>query len=204
MKPYVLLLPLLAIALILTAAARAQTTGDQSVYFTTYYSNAHLGGPDATVRVINDGDTNANLWASFYVFDDSQEMQECCSCPVTPDGLLSESVQNNLAGNTLTGHVPTRGVIKIISSSVSAGGPASFTNWGNFTNSPAAGLRIWSSHVQRYRTTWGVFDISEAEVAPSNLVPSEEQVMETLCLYINLLGGGGQGVCSCTPEGADF
>jgi hypothetical protein len=80
-----------------------------SFYFVTYYSNSHDGGPDATVPVVNDGDTGANLWASFYVFDDSQEMQECCSCLVTPDGLTSESVQNHLAGNTLTGRVPTRG-----------------------------------------------------------------------------------------------
>ena len=199
MKPYVyLLLSLLAITLVLTAAAPAQTVGDHSYYFVTYYSNANEGGPDATVRVINDGDTGANLWASFYVFDDSQEMQECCSCLVSADGLTSESVQRNLAGNTLTGHVPTRGVIKIISSSVNAGGPT------NFTNTLASGLRIWSTHVQRDEPGSGLFHVSETTAASSNLISSDKQVMETLCLYINLLGGGGQGVCSCTPEDADF
>lgn len=204
MKPHVLLLLLLATALILTGAARAQTTGDHTFYFVTYYSNSMQGAPDATVRVVNDGDTNANLWASFYVFDDSQEMQECCSCPVTPDGLLSESVQKNLAGNTLTSRPTTRGVIKVISSSVSASGPASFGNSANFTNSPAAGLRIWASHVQRSQSTSGTFSISETEVARSNLISSEQAVMETLCLYIHLLGGGSQGVCTCTPEGSNF
>lgn len=199
MKLFVYLLTsLLTITLILTGAAAAQTVGDHSVYFTSYYSNSNTGGPDATVRVINDGDTGANLWASFYVFDDSQEMQECCSCLVTPDGLTSESVQRTLAGNTLTGRLPARGVIKIISSSVNAGGPT------NFTNSPAAGLRVWSSHVQRGEPATGLFHISETEAAPSNLTSSEEQTMETLCLYVNLLGGGGQGVCSCTPEDSDF
>jgi hypothetical protein len=204
MKPYVLLLLVLATALIFNGAARAQITGDHTFYFVTYYSNSMQGAPDATVRVVNDGDTNANLWASFYVFDDSQEMQECCSCPITPDGLLSESVQKNLAGNTLTGRLPTRGVIKIISSSVSAVGPATYGNPKDFSNSPAAGLRVWSSHVQRSQSTSGTFYISETEAARSNLIASEQQVMETLCLYINLLGGGVQGVCSCTPEDADF
>jgi hypothetical protein len=86
----------------------------------------------------------------------------------------------------------------VISSSVNAGGPT------NYTNSPAAGLRIWSRHVQRAQQTTGTFRVSETEAAASNLTSSEEQMMETLCLYVNLLGGGGQGICSCTPEDADF
>jgi len=53
-----LLFPLLAITLMLGGNAFA--TGvevDPSVYFVTYYSNAHtVGAPDATVRIINDGD----------------------------------------------------------------------------------------------------------------------------------------------------
>jgi len=49
---------MLAIALMLGGTALAQNVGDNSVYFTTYYSNANTtGAPDATVRVINDGDT---------------------------------------------------------------------------------------------------------------------------------------------------
>jgi hypothetical protein len=65
---------MLAIALLLGASAFAQ--GDKSVYFTTYYSNANTSGaPDATVRIINDGDTGGTLWAAFYVFDDSQELR---------------------------------------------------------------------------------------------------------------------------------
>ena len=115
MKTYVLLL-FLALMLVFSANAVAQNVGDNSIYFTTYYSNANTNGaPDATVRIINDGDTGANLWASFYVFDDSQELTECCSCVITPDGLLSESVNKNLTANPLTGRLSTRGVIKVLS-----------------------------------------------------------------------------------------
>ena len=123
MKIGTLLFSILAISLMLGIAsgnAVAQNVGDNSTYFTTYYSNANTSGaPDSTVRIINDGDTGGNLWASIYVFDDSQELQECCSCEVTPDGLLSESVNVNLTANALTGKKPTRGVIKVISSSSS-------------------------------------------------------------------------------------
>jgi hypothetical protein len=194
-----LLFPVLAIALLLGGAALAQTIGDNSVYFVTYYSNANTSGaPDQTVRVINDGDTGASLWASFYVLDDNEEMQECCSCEVTPDGLTSESVNSNLTANSLTRYVNQRGAIKVISSSVAAGGPA------NFTNTPAAGLRVWSTHIQRKTPGAGGFHISETLAADSNLASSEKMMVETLCFYINLLAGGNQGVCSCTPKDQDF
>lgn len=192
--------PVLAIALLFGGSALAQNAGDNSTYFVTYYSNAQQGGgvPDGTVRVINDGDTGASLWASFYTFDDSQEMTECCSCEVTPDGVLSQSVDLNLAGNPLTGRLSTRGVIKVISSSVAAGGRA------NYTNTPTPGLRVWSTHVQRFTSTAGPYNTTEAPAADSNLASGEEWMLETLCFYINLLGGSHQGVCNCTPEDSDF
>src|SRR5271167_3929801 len=88
---------MLAIALMLGGNALAQNVGDSSVFSVSYYSYANTtGAPDSTVRVINDGETGVgsagDLWAAFYVFDDSQELQDCCACVVTPDGLLSESV----------------------------------------------------------------------------------------------------------------
>ncbi len=114
---------MLAIALLMgiagSALAQSATVkGDNSIYFVSYFSNNVAAAPDATVRFINDGDTGGNLWAAFYVFDDSQELTECCACQITPDGLLSESVKTQLTAAPLTGKVPTRGVIKVISSCV--------------------------------------------------------------------------------------
>ena len=198
---------ILAMTLILSGTALAQ--GDNSVYFVTYYSNANTSGaPDATVRAINDGDTGANLWASIYVFDDSQELNECCSCAITPDGVLSEDVNLNLTSNTLTGRIPKRGVIKIISSTVQATGPASFANYQDptdFVNLPAAGLRVWATHVQSGNNSGGGgFSVTEDQVADSNLVPSEQELLQTLCFYVAWLGSGNYGICTCTPEGQDF
>src|ERR1035438_7785758 len=103
-----LLIPILAITLMLGGNAFAQNVGDNSFYFVTYYSNANTtGAPDQTVRIINDGDLatayTGALFAAIYVFDDSQEMISCCSCYITQDGLLSESVNKELTSNTFTG-----------------------------------------------------------------------------------------------------
>jgi hypothetical protein len=200
MKRLGLLLFMLPLGQILGGTALAQNVGDNSVYFVTYYANAiHSDGVrDQVVRVINDGDTGANLWASFYVFDDSQEMQECCSCQVSADGLTSESLENNFIPHSLTGQLKSRGVIKVISSSVAAAGPT------NFTNQPTPGLRVWASHTQQESPTSGAYYTTETPAANANLVSSEESVLETLCYYVNALGGGGPGICTCTPEDADF
>ncbi|MGA3195783.1 MAG: hypothetical protein ABSD39_12345 [Terriglobales bacterium] len=190
-----LLFPMLAIALLMgiaSATATAQsvtTTGDNSNYFVIYYANNVTAAPDATVRLVNDGDTAGNLWADFYVFDDSEELQECCACQITPDGLLSEDVKTELTANPLTGKVPSRGVIKVISSSSSD--PTNIV--------PTAGLHGWATLIQAASKT--TYAMTEATMADSNLGASEEKLLENLCYYDALLSGLP---CICTPEDHDF
>lgn len=188
-----------------------------STYFVTSYSNANTtGAPDATLRLINDGGQstsqtegkpNGNLWADIYVFDDSQEMQDCCSCSVSADGLLSESVNKQLANPALelTGRAEVnRGVIKVLSSS---------------NNDPtnalvAPGLRGWMTHIQSTSTTVSTtppypstgkapFYVSESDLGNSNLSAAELSALEQSCSYAITLGSG-YGVCTCTPEDRDF
>lgn len=186
------LFPILAITLILgiaSGSALAQT-GDSAVYFTTYYSNANTANaPDATVRIINDGDTGGNLWAAIYVFDDSQELQECCACKITPDGLLSESVNKNLTANPLTGKVLTRGVIKVISSST----------WDPTNVMPTPGLRSWGTHIQASGKSYA---ITETTFEDSNLGSYEQPQLDLLCFF-DLYQLSGRP-CTCTPEDQDF
>jgi|ERR1700690_93919 len=163
-------------------------------YSVTYYSNANTANaPDATVRAINNGDTSGNLWANIYVFDDSEELTECCSCVITPDGLLSESVNKNLTANPLTGIKPTRGVIKIISSSTEADVNTNFA-----PNTPAAGIRAWATHIQKLTSG---FAVSETPFADAHLTTSEQTLLENLCHFDYLLSGKP---CTCTPEDQDF
>ena len=172
----------------------AVVAGDSSDYFTTYFSNANTANaPDATVRAINDGSNGGNLYASIYVFDDSEELTECCSCVITPDGLLSESVNKNLTANPLTGIKPTRGVIKIISSSTEADLSTSFA-----PNTPTSGIRAWATHVQKLTSG---FALSESPFSDSNLASSEQLLLEQLCYFDHQLSGKP---CACTPEDQDF
>ena len=224
-----LLLAVLTVGLF-AGNAMAQNVGDNSVYFVTYFSNANTypsesgtkgakqttAAPDAAVRLINDGDSstaetegtpNGTLWASFYVFDDSEEMQQCCNCKITADGLLSESINGQLANpnNDLTGRgEETRGVIKIISSA----------SWDPTNNVPTPGIRGWATHVQATTnviggatgdnpTGYGPWFVTETALADANLNQFEQTALQDSCSFIFTLGSG-YGVCTCSPEDHDF
>ena len=228
MKRY-LLCAVLAMILMLGGNAFAQNVDDYSVYFVTYYSNANTAGvPDATLRIVNDGDAvctgveiakgnvicdsindvSGTLWAAIYVFDDSQEMRSCCACPITSDGLLSESVNKELTSNEFTGRGEmTRGVIKVISS---------FSSDPTFPE-PIPGLRAWFTHIQATTSTFpapgpgapvnvvekGPWFVTETALADSNLSQTELGNLGTLCSY-GLTIGSGYGTCPCTIEDYDF
>jgi hypothetical protein len=194
MKKLGFLMLLLTLAVMLGGTALAQDSKNDQ-YFTTYFSNANTpGAPDATVRIINDGFTGTNIYAAIFVFDDSEELTECCDCEITPDSLLSESVNNNLTANPLTGIKPTRGVIKVISSSEDS------VQSGFGT----PGLHAWATHVQKnspVKTKTIQFDLTESPLADSNLTPSEQSLLYELCYFDGKLSGKP---CTCTPEDQDF
>ena len=190
---------MLAVAMLCTSA---MAQGDNSVYFVTYYSNNVSAAPDAVVRVVNDGDTENDLWAVFFVFDDSQELTQCCSCDVTADGLLSEDVKTELTAYPLRNVRNSRGVIKEISSSTCFGNgykPIGYSGCGYSTpTTPTPGLRSWSTHIQRANAG---YSITETAFADSNLAASEKTLLEQLCYFDYLLSGAP---CYCTPEDYDF
>jgi hypothetical protein len=190
------ILSLLAIALVLGVVSGTALAQDNSTFAVTYYSNANTtGAPDATVRVINDGNTGGSLCAAFYVFDDSQEMQECCSCPVTADGLISESVNRYLLANSLTSFVNHRGVIKVVSTTLTGGGcdPRS--------GSPVAGIRGWATHIQK--TITPAYSVTETELHDANLGASELASLQQFCSFEIILGSG-RGTCYCGLEDNAF
>jgi hypothetical protein len=187
------ILTMLAIALVLGVVSGTAVAQDNSTFAVTYYSNANTAGaPDATVRVINDGNTGGNLCAAFYVFDDSQEMQECCSCPVSADGLISESVNRHLTANALTSFVNHRGVIKVVSTNGSC---------NPTTGAPVAGIRGWATHIQK--GTGSTYAVTETELHDANLAASELAGLQQFCSFEIILGSG-RGVCSCDLEDNAF
>jgi len=199
-----LLFSMPAIILICSGSALAQ---HNDYYFVTYYANNVAAAPDETVRVINDGNSapyaGGDLYADFYLFDDSQEMITCCSCKVTPDGLLSESVKA-MTASAIRGFAPTRGVIKMISSSNgffpvdgAEEPPAEIT---------ATGLRGWATHIQSVKNETpngpAAYSQTETALADSNLSGSEQYLLELLCWVDGAFLSGPR--CPCTPEDLDF
>jgi len=194
------LLPILVIALAFgTASAVAQNAPDD-VYSLGYYSGANTSGnPDTTVRVINDGSAGeADLCAAFYVFDNSQELQACGSCPVTADGIISESVNKNLLGNVLTAAVNHAGVIKVLSTATATGGPTECNATAKYAGAVTPGIRGWITHIQAGKTA-ATPSITETTLTDSNYTTLETSDLELECQYLILLGSG-HGSISCNAE----
>lgn len=80
-------------------------------------SNIRLWNPTVTA-------TGHRLCEMIYVFDSHEELQECCGCPVTDNGLRTLQTTVNLTANPL-GPQPggakwTSGVIKIVTTGVNS------------------------------------------------------------------------------------
>jgi hypothetical protein len=197
------IVPTLVIAFVLGGISGSAAAQDNTTYAVNYYSNANTSGaPDATLRVINDGDTGGTLCAAFYVFDDSEEMQECCSCPVTADGVIAESLNKYLLANSLTSVVNHKGVIKLVSTNAPSG------TCDPRVGAPTAGIRAWSTHIQAgvllesapVPSRWF---ITEAELHNSNLIPSELGDLQQFC-WFEIALGMGHGICACGQEDQAF
>jgi hypothetical protein len=174
-----------------------------NVYAVGYFANAHAtGAPGAQLRLTNDGSYTAagvsqNLCAAIYVFNNDEEMTECCSCAVTPDQYLDLSVNNNLTSSIEeSGTENYRGIIKVVSTQVPATGvcsPVSYT--------AAPGIRGWLTRIQAGATA-GTFSITEGDLKDSALSGYELNTnLEQTCSFVLALGSGTKGACSCTDAG---
>jgi hypothetical protein len=156
----------------------------------SYFSNAHTSGVgDATIRLTNSGPTGGNLCAEIYVFDQDQQLSECCGCVVSPDGLRTLSVNTDLTGNPLTGIKSTTGVVKIVpadASITSSCDPTAIT--------PDASLVAWSTNIQKQSVS--EFAITETSFQLGPLGDSELAALQNQCSFASTLGSG-KGVCSC-------
>jgi hypothetical protein len=159
---------------------------DPDTFKVNYYTDPSTC--DSTIRLTDAGTTAASggdLCADIFVFDPHQELAECCSCLLTPDGLRILSLKTNLLGDTLTGVIPTSGVIKIISAAPTGGKCPLPTK-----PVPAAGVRAWGTHVQSGPT------VTETAFLDAGLSAVELSRLGSECSAIKLVGSG-KGICSC-------
>lgn len=202
-------------ALLLTAVATfAQNpiTAD-SPFQVRYIANIPRG--DSVINITNTGASstvafptqNGNICANVYAFSPDEQLISCCSCVITPDGLVSLSARNDLISNTLTPAVPTSIVVKLIASTgtVVAGATAcnASTLGANGVNILAIGMAAWGTSVTALRPGADAtpYTITETPFTPSTLSIAEAQRLNTLCAFIQT-NGSGFGVCrSCRLGG---
>lgn len=159
----------------------------------SYYSridavNAKL---DSTIRVVNPGYTQTDMCAMIYVFDQTQEMNECCGCVISDNGLVTLSLLKDLTANPLIGKEPNAGAIEIVPATLPANGQC---NAG--TPSPNSMLAAWETNVQGANGTAGPYSVSETLSTVDPLNPTEQQVLAVSCGLLQTLGSGS-GSCTC-------
>jgi hypothetical protein len=130
------------------------------------------------------------------VFNADEDMEGCCSCPVTPNGLLTLSVNDNLTSNPIGGgRKPDRGVIEVVSSNAQQG----YCN--PVVSTPHVGIRGWLTHVEALGTNRG-FSLSVEQLTDSNLGSAEAAVaLAETCEFILSLTICAPCGCSCTDAG---
>jgi hypothetical protein len=162
-------------------------------YLVNYFENANTEGyPDGTVYLINPGLTGATVCANIYVFHPDQELAECCACTITPDGLTTLSINNNLTSNPLIGGPLTGGGVIVI---VSTRPPCNPTRLA-----PSGTIDAWGTHVLTLSTGGGVAAaVTETAFTVSALNAFEESALDAECAGTFI--SEGLGICSCGATG---
>ena len=190
-----------SIALSVVAFAQPNVTVD-SPFQVRYVANLNLG--DSVVNITNGGARGAGLAAgtsaattgaicvNVYAFSPDEQMISCCSCPVTPNGLVSLSARRDLVNNTLTPAVPTAIVVKLLAS----------TPVGNSCSGSAAapgalesGMLAWGTTVHAGAAAGSAAVITETPFLPATLSGGELARLTSLCTFIQA-NGSGFGICS--------
>lgn len=176
-------------------AEAAGLTGSSAITVTplmtvTYFNraNAATSSFDSTIRLVDPGFTPGDLCAMVFVFDRTQELNECCGCKISDGGLMTLSLDNDLTANSLTGTPPFAGTIEIVPSDP---GPSGQCNAASF--SPNGVLHGWETNVQGSSS---VFQVSEIPSAIDSLSTTQAQVLASECSMIQQLGSRA-GRCTC-------
>jgi hypothetical protein len=221
----------------LPAAVAAETCGGEGnppcsgTFLNGYYDTAEpaaqngSGAGDNILRLNNPTRANGTLCAMIYVFDDDEEMGACCGCPLSPDKLLSLSVQQNLTLNwVISPGITDAGVIDIISATQDHTNqePACLSQTGcnggcdpteRPTIVPTPHLKGYLMHNQQLAaSTAGLFgfrvgesiNLTEVPLADSgDPSPTELTYLQTQCSIITGNAPPNTGVCNCGPAGVE-
>lgn len=178
----------LVVAFAMTASAQPVTV--DSPMQVRYAANLAAG--DSVVNITNTGATGGNICVNVYTFAPDEQLISCCSCVVTPNGLVSLSAKNDLVSNTLTPAVPGSIVVKLLSTTGGACNAAA-------PGTPAPGLAAWGTTIHAQAT--GGYAMTETAFTPATPGGAEIARISALCGFIQS-NGSGYGLCRSCRSGA--
>jgi len=152
----------------------------------TYFANGK-NAVDTTFRFTNPGTNGQDLCAMAYVFDQDQQMAECCGCLISQDGLRTLSLNRDLISNPLTGVAPVNGSVMLVTADYPSNPSC---NAASIT--PSGRAIAWATHLQSPNSSV----VSEESLSPMPLNPTLSSALQAQCQFIQELGSG-QGICSC-------
>jgi hypothetical protein len=160
-----------------------------------YFTQANTAGVQDNRLVISNPDVyaggNGNLCAMIYVFDQFQEMLECCGCLSITDGEREFSINHDLTSNPINGRFPNRGSIRIVSNPPNSAGAC---NPGTLDN-PQPELLAWGTHPAP--SNFSTLNLTtETEYHDVPLSAREAGNLALICGFVQIIGGG-HGICSC-------
>jgi len=204
-------------ALTVSSAAFAQEFIDSDhpdAFQVRYVSNLNLG--DSYINITNTGTDVASansstkkfgtdkLCINVYAFDPAEELIACCSCTVTPNGLVKLSVTNDLISNTLTPATPSSIVVKLLATNPTTAFPCDAGNTYSSENLKS-GMRAWGTSLHKNTsTTPASIAITEGAFVYGGLSGDELDHITTFCGFIeaNATPPANSGICkSCTTGG---
>jgi len=168
------------------------------VFQVRYASNLNKG--DSYINITNSGTDEPadNICVNVYTFDPSEEMVSCCACLVTPNALVSLSVQGDLISNTLSPSTPTAVVVKLLATRP----PDEVTcNPGASVAEIGFGMRAWGTTLHALPGTPTTYGVTESAFLPGGLSDAEAAHLLSFCGFIQA-NGSGFGICkSCRAGG---
>jgi hypothetical protein len=169
----------------------------------SYINIVNTGANGAALLGPGFGGAAGNLCVNAYAFSPDEQLISCCSCLITPNGVVNLGVNRDLTIKTLTGVVPTSVVVKLLATLASATGTGtSCTNSAAMAGTAAfpitIGMAAWGTTLH---AAPGGFATTETRFTPATLSGGELASITGRCASI-LGNGSGFGVCLSCRAGA--
>ena len=205
------LLALLVVGMVALAQTPVATDGSFQV---RYAANLNMG--ESYINITNTGANGApllgpgfggsvgNFCVFVYAFSPDEQLISCCSCLVTPNGLVNLGVVRDLTSKTLTGVVPTSVVVKLISTLAGAGGSGASCTSSAATVTTAAvvgGMLAWGTTIHNRGLEDPGYAVTETPFRSATLSAGELASAAGRCASI-LGNGSGFGICRSCQAGA--